>query len=357
MFPYWFLFSFFAAGAVRTSTRGPLGRRTTPALILGAVIVAVMVGLRYHVGADWFAYERMFEVAGSDDLLASLTASDPGYMFINWLVSTLGLELWGVNFICGTVLAWGLTRFAKEQPNPWLAFVVAVPYLVIVVAMGYSRQGVAIGIILAGLAVVDRAPLWRLGLYLIAAVLFHKSAIILLPVVALSMRQNRLLRGIVIFFTAVGLYYLVVAPALGNLVNNYLDQEYESQGALVRVLMNIPPAILFFLFRRRIADTEQQMKMWTNFSACALIALAAVLIMKSSTAIDRMALYLIPLQLYVLSRLPDSFGRKQTSGVLLAGVLAYSALVQFVWLNFATHSDAWVPYRVFPVTGGNPEGV
>lgn len=47
-------------------------------------------------------------------------------------------------------------RFARSQPDPWLAVLVAVPYLVIVVAMGYSRQAVAIGILLAGLGRLER---------------------------------------------------------------------------------------------------------------------------------------------------------------------------------------------------------
>jgi hypothetical protein len=30
------------------------------------------------------------------------------------------------------------------------------------------------------------------------------------------------------------------------------------------------------------------------------------------------------------------------------GVIAYSALVLFVWLNFAKHADYWLPYQFYP---------
>ena len=68
----------------------------------------------------------------------------------------------------------------------------------------------------------------------------------------------------------------------------------------------------------------------------------------SSTAVDRMALYLVPLQLFVLSRVPDALGRDPTVRRLLTlGIVAYCGAVEFVWLNFADHAENWVPYRSF----------
>ena len=67
--------------------------------------------------------------------------------------------------------------------------------------------------------------------------------------------------------------------------------------------------------------------------------------MASSTAVDRLALYLIPLQLFVGSRLPDThtFGinPRKWNQLLILFLLA----VLLVWLFFAGHSYAWLPYR------------
>jgi len=60
--------------------------------------------------------------------------------------------------------------------------------------------------------------------------------------------------------------------------------------------------------------------------------------------VDRVALYMLPLQLVVFAHLPDIFGRKN-QGFVVAGVVVYYAAVQFVWLNFASHAFAWLPYR------------
>jgi hypothetical protein len=32
-------------------------------------------------------------------------------------------------------------------------------------------------------------------------------------------------------------------------------------------------------------------------------------------------------------------------------VVAYCALVEFVWLNFANHAKFWIPYQVYPLIG------
>ena len=65
----------------------------------------------------------------------------------------------------------------------------------------------------------------------------------------------------------------------------------------------------------------------------------------SSTAVDRLALYLIPLQLFVGSRIPDAslFGIPPTSWNQL--LIALSLSVLMVWLLFAGHSEYWLPYR------------
>jgi len=70
----------------------------------------------------------------------------------------------------------------------------------------------------------------------------------------------------------------------------------------------------------------------------------------SSTAVDRVALYMLPMQMVVFGYLPDVIGRgKLTRGPILL-VLVYYGLVEFVWLMFATFSYAWVPYRFYPFT-------
>ena len=348
LLPYWLLFSVFVSGAIlNPSTRRSIAG-VNPIMLAGGLLIVLMIGLRFHVGADWYAYERMYYRASWLDFHEALADGDPGYSALNWLAHALGLQIWAVNLVCAIIFTWGLLRFVSKQSNPWLTLVVAIPYLVIVVAMGYSRQAVAIGVIMAGLARLDRMPIWQFAIYAFVAVLFHKSAVIVLPLVALATQQSKLVTGAMMAVTAVGLYYLFVQNAMDTLMAVYIENEYEAEGAQIRVLMNIIPAALFLIFNKRFDLSEQERKLWRNFSYAAFVTLAALFLIAGSTAVDRVALYLIPLQLMVYGNLPDALARAGTNRALRVGVILYSAAVLYVWLNFAEHSRDWIPYEIFP---------
>jgi hypothetical protein len=344
VFPYWLLFSLFAAGA---SLYRPDERRALhggPFFLAAGVAMTLMIGLRYEVGGDWPNYVEILKSI-TEYGITGPRRQEPAYSALNWIVGQAGFGMWLVNLVCAALFAWGLVRFARRQPNPWLVILVATPYLIIVVAMGYTRQAVAIGFILAGLTDFDRKPIWRFAFYLLAATLFHKSAIVVAPLVALTASRNRLVTGLILIVSSALVYYLFVQASVDTLVTNYVVADYSSSGAAVRVLMNVPPALIFLYNQRRFGIGDQQRKVWRNFALASLAALMGLLL-TSSTAVDRLALYLIPLQMFVLGRLPSIFavrGRANTQLVLL--ILAYSAAIQFVWLNYADNAWAWVPYQ------------
>ena len=346
MLPYWILFAVFAIGALQYQRGGP--RSGNPLLIAAGFGLTLMIGLRYEVGGDWGTYLRNFEDIRYADLFAALALTDPGYGFLNWLAHRLGAGIWFVNLVSGAIFSWGLIRFARRQPNPWLAVLVAIPYLIIVVAMGYTRQAVAIGFVMAGLATLDRSSIMRFSVYILFAVAFHKSAIIVLPIVALSAARNKLLIGGLLLFLMAALYYVFVADEIDRLLRNYVEAEYQSEGAGIRAAMNLVPALIYLAAQRHFGLDPVQRKLWQNFSWAALFTLAILAILSATTAVDRLALYLLPLQLFVLSRVPDAFrgGNRKNSQLLLA-VILYSALIQFVWLNYASHRVYWIPYQFY----------
>jgi len=349
--PYWILFSIFAAGSLQAARRRTLMAPTTPLLAAAALLTALMIGLRHEVGGDWSNYEETFRAIGQvEDLRRAMRMSDPGYAALNWVAARLGLEMWFVNLVCAAIFTWGLLRFARRQPNPWLAMVIAVPYLVIVVAMGYSRQAVAIGIVLAVLAVIDRASALRIVLYIIAAAAFHKSAFVVLPLVALSAARRNGIAAVMLGLAAVVLYYVFLDAHTESLMINYVEARYSSQGAWIRVGMSVVPAFILLAYGDRLGLGPRDRLLWRFMAYAAILCIVLLLVTPSSTAIDRVALYLIPLQIFVLSRVPQSFGdRGRVNKQLLGLVIAYSASIQFVWLNFAVHSNDWLPYQVYPL--------
>jgi hypothetical protein len=349
--PYWLLFLYFAAAALLERDDHDFETRATnrtPLLLMGGLIIALMIGLRFRVSADWPIYNDMFEDSRRLSLGSSIARiSDPAYALLNWGISHGGGEFWMVNTVCGLIFAWGLIRFAGAQANPWLALLTAIPYLVIVVAMGYSRQSVAIGIVLAGLAAVARGgSTLRFAVYVAAAALFHKTAVMMLPLVAFAQERNRLTNLVTGLAVLVLFYDLFLSNSISRLYRNYIDLEGSSQGAGIRVTLNAIPAVLYLINRRSFAFSLVETRLAFNFSVAALLFVPLLLISPSSTAVDRMALYIIPLQLVLWSRMHMAYN---LGNVGRAIIVAFAATVLFTWLNFAVHAHFWIPYKLYPV--------
>lgn len=353
MWPYWFLFVVPAWLAMtRLQPESSVGSRAGrwPAWWRVAfVLLTLMIGLRHEVGGDWSTYIEHITTASYETLLGAIRLGDPAYSLLNWVAAKTGLGPYFVNTVCAAIFSWGLLVFCRAQPRPWLALVVAMPYLVTVVAMGYTRQGTAIGLAMVGLVALSERKLLRFAVFVVLAGLFHKSAIMLMPLAALAGTKRR---GWTLLWVAVSsavFYVLLLQESVDALNAGYIKAQYQSQGAAIRVAMNAVPAVLFLWLRRRFVMPQADRIFWTWMSLGALGFVGWLAVSSSSTAVDRVALYWIPLQLFVFSRLPNALDRSEgRNGVWVRWVVLYSAAVLFVWLVFAQTSFAWLPYQFYP---------
>jgi hypothetical protein len=316
---------------------------------LYSVLLILLVGWRHQVGGDWGNYLPMIDAALQQSFSeAMVQKGDKAYNALTWLSAHAGAGIYGVNLMCALVFAFGLMVFCQNSPRPWLSLAVAVPYLVIVVAMGYTRQGVSIGLVMLGLVALDKGSLIKFVALLTVAALFHKSALIVIPIAIFAGRKSLVaLAGLLL--TALLMFFLLLAEYVDDLVAGYITDQYSSSGAAIRIAMNAIPAVLFLMFRKRFDLTDAQRIFWTCMSLGGLAFIGLLAISPSSTAVDRVALYWIPLQLYVLSRWPTAMARTQNAQLpWVAAVLLYSMAVQFVWLFFADHRNGWIPYQFYP---------
>lgn len=352
MWPYWLFFILPAVMAIGTRRRVPSPLTGLHSLKLDApwlfliLFFTLVIGYRVQVGGDWWTYLGYLERAQYYSFQEVLELGDPGYQLVNWLSARQGWGIWGVNLFCGLVFSIGLAVFARSLPRPWLALTVAVPYLLTVVAMGYARQGVALGFAMLGLVSLGRRKVFWFAVWVLLGATFHKSAVLLLPIAALAASRHRYLTALWVGLLAVLAYVVLLQDDVDRLYQNYVVAEYQSQGALIRTAMNAVPAVLLLLWQRRFGFTEGEASLWRWFALISLALLGVLLATPATTAVDRMALYLLPLQLMVFARLPEALGRRRGDrDMLVMAVVAYYALVHFVWLNFASHAFAWLPYR------------
>jgi hypothetical protein len=344
MIPYLLTLSIFAAAGL-----GSARRIAGSTLLALGLFLTLLIGLREQVGGDWFNYlpfiYRSFGVPFAD----IFQQNEPGYGLLNWIGANIGGSVYFVNTICGLVFSIGLLLFCRAQPRPWLALCLAFPYLITVVAMGYSRQGVAIGLEMLALLALQRDRLLQFLAWITLAATFHRTVLVLLiiPASTLSggLRFSQLIRFALLVGSAYGLYSAIIDPVIDHYVRGYIEAEYQSQGALIRVALCLLPALAFLSNRRRFQLPAVIKRIWTLISLMAVAAGICLFTVASSTAVDRLALYLIPLQLFVGSRIPDArlFGIPPTSWNQL--LIAFSFAVLIVWLLFAGHSYLWLPYR------------
>lgn len=353
MLPYWLLFVWVAwlalsklrPAAVAMQAGGwPLDWKLT------FVVLSLMIGFRHEVGGDWSNYLGNLDEAASQTLWeAMLLKGEPGFGLLSWIATHWGGGLYLVNTVCAALFSWGLIVFCRNQPRPWLALVVAVPYLVTVVAMGYTRQGLAIGIAMVGLIALTEGKTLRFLILIAVAASFHLSVVVLVPMAALTNSKRPLLTALSVVAFSVALYLLLLQEIVNTLIANYLTDEMESSGAAIRVTMNALPALLFLLFRKSFNLTATQRTFWSWMSLAALLFVPLLVVSPSSTAVDRIALYWIPIQLFVWSRLPDALGRPGgRNATEVCAITLYSAATLFVWLVFATYSYLWLPYKFYP---------
>lgn len=341
MFVYWIMFALIGCAAF--AERSSDSRRPLLAMALLCVLITALVGLRFEVGADYYNYMEIFEETARLELGRAIERGDPAYQLLNWLVAEAGWEQWVVNLVCAAIFTWGLARFARAQPAPMATLLVAFPYLVLVVANGYTRQSVAIGLILAGLAQVIRGgSVLRFALYVTIAATFHRTAVVVLPLVILASERNKFVNLIAGAAVLVLLYDLLLAESVDTLVENYIEARYGSQGAAIRVAMSAVPAALLFLFGGRLGFDRQEHATWRLFALASLSMVPLLILLPSSTAVDRVALYLLPIQLAVIPRLLRGLGTEMFGKLAL---VLYCFLIQFVWLNFAAHARYWIPYQ------------
>lgn len=332
-------------GQARAAASAQLRARAGFVWLLVAFALVTIIGLRWETGGDWGSYDRMVQSALWTDNPYGLLG-DPGFRLITRVAAESSFGMVVVTMVSALVVTAGLLRFCLAQPRPWLCLAVAVPYFVVVMGMGYIRQGMAVSLLLMALLAVQRGSAVRFIGWVLAAMMFHSTALIFLPLAVFMARIHPFARLLLLLGAGAVLAFAATGERTGLLLTNYVEQEMTSSGALVRLAMTALPGAILLYWRSRFDLAPSERWIWMMLSAAGLVALALVLVFPTSTAIDRVGLYLLPLQLFVYARLPDALaGNARTARVLAIAVVALYAAAFYVWLNYAVNVEFWLPYR------------
>ena len=176
------------------------------------------------------------------------------------------------------------------------------------VATGYTRQATAIGFIFLGInSLIDSK--WRLFLfYIIIGAMFHKTAIlmtVLALIVSPKINIKILIYSIIVFSLY---YYFIFRIELGHLLYFYIGEgmHFSSSGALMRIVINLLAAIICIIYRNNLSNNLIEERLYLMMAI--IILMSSFFIITYSSAVDRLLLYMMPIQLFIFSRLHIIFG-------------------------------------------------
>ncbi|PLK27155.1 EpsG family protein [Novosphingobium sp. TH158] len=350
MLIYWLLFAFPALMALaypvhpQSAFADRRGQRA--GFVAFVVAYALIGGLRHETGGDWDTYTLMHEEIALGSALDAMTTTDPLFGLLNWISAQLGMGLYLVNGVCCLLLGMGTVQVAARMREPWLGILFAVPYLLIVVGMGYVRQGAAIGMMLMALASLDNSRTLKTIALMAIGTLFHSSASLLFPMFGWALvRRNKLL-AVASMVVGAALFAAFFLPQLDKLELGYLEQEYDSGGAATRILMSLLPSMLVLARWRHFGASARVRSVWIAIALANFAALGALAVSSSSTAVDRIALYFSVIQIAAFGEIRALAGVSDSmaTGVRIA-LVGLAAMIQAVFLIFATHAYLWVPYQ------------
>lgn len=361
MLAYWMLFFILAFASLVYSPKaaiapsafesqpGPQGR-VIPIVV--AILITLMIGLRYRVGGDWSSYLINFDDVRGRSLSWAFANSpnEVGYTLITWLVGRIGGEIWLVNLICAIPFVIGLMAITRQQPNPYLALTIACPLIIIVVGMGYTRQAAGLGFLLIAMTALTKgASFWIFLIWASVGSLFHLSVLFFIPLTAALLFQGRLRSLVLLIVCAMVGYFVILPHAVERYSLGYIRTVYEAQGAIFRIALSALAGSVILFFGRRFFYNPIEARIWRGWGILSLLSLIMLFIVRSTVIIDRLSVYLLPIQIYTFGRLPMALGGHQSQRIWsLLMVFAY-AIVLFLWLTLANHAKFWLPYRTYPI--------
>ena len=351
MISYILCYSYLAFNALKGSEK-----ISNVSKLLFIIIFSFLIGFRHEIGVDWKNYLAIANNFKDLPIQNTFLSLEPGYGIINWIFSSSSWNIYFVNTLCALIFLTGLITYAKRQPYPWLTLLLSFPTLILILGMGYTRQSVALAFeFLAIIALEEKKEIKGL-IFILLATSFHIS---ILPIAILfipNFIKNIFKIKYFIIFGSITLFILsLLSSKLNEAIYLYLSfyffNIYElpltSNGVFYRIMPSLITSLILIFNRYRFQSSfGKEIKLYLRMSYLIIFLCIAIWFFPNqSTFIDRFALYLSPVTLYVFPRIVKLrfFSLSKLDYGILFTTLYF--FYTFLWLNIGIHSKYWVPYK------------
>lgn len=177
--------------------------------------------LRYQVGVDYMSYFWIFQAVERGEPIHA----ESGYRFLNEFLINYTNDPQSIfivtSFITLSLIFYGIYKYS---PNPGLSIFLLVSMGYLFSSFNILRQYVAIALVFASLKLIKENKFFPFLLIIIAAMTFHKTAIILLPLFYLI--RLRLKQSYLFIITLVSACFIPLRGVLTNLLTNVFYPQY-----------------------------------------------------------------------------------------------------------------------------------
>ena len=311
------------------------------------LFLLIYVGFRYEVGGDWFSYLNYIQDLTINPSKFFNFRSDWGFTLLLYIFFDFSNPIYIVNFICAFIFVSSIFLFAFQQNKPCIVIFVALPYIINVLAMGYTRQSVAYAFLIFSIIALKKNKNLFFILLIIIGSLFHKSLILFSILYFVNLRFNfRAILMMILLFLILILLLIYKLDTIQFYYYYYIGegQHSESKGTIFRYLINLIPCLLIIYFGTDFLNSKSEKKLVMLFSLFTICGL--FLFQLAPTAFDRIGLYLTLIQLYVYSNLDIIIKNLLIRRFVYFFVYSLYFIINYVWLNFSTYRDSWLPYNL-----------
>lgn len=322
---------------------------------LALVLLFVFSAFRWEVGCDWMGYLynwwQMSEF-GTEMILFN----EPLFWLIMKAVQWLGLPYAWLNVVTSLIFFIGINALAVRQKDPLGFLIILFPILIINMPMSGIRQGAAIGLLCFAFCAFQDKKTFRAFIWISLASMMHFSSFLFLSMLPLISGSNLKRRIFIVCLLLIpSVFLVIIISGLPTAFTSRLNQtEYETQGALFRVMLIFITAIFYLLImRKKWKKTFPETSRLATLSSFAMI-MTLPLTLYSGLVGDRVSYYLIPLQAMILCNISFLPIRQYRIIYSIAPYLLLG-LTFLIWTSFSWHFKAcYVPYNTW-ILGFPPE--
>lgn len=331
-----------------------------------ALLLSLLAGLRaVGVGVDTVTYAapefRRVRRIGSLAALLGDMRMEPGYEILVYLCTRLSgdyrLLFFATELLICAPVCWFAARYPRRRED---APMLLLAWLLIYYTLGFNEMrqwiAMALGLCAACLAMEGR-PL-RSAILLLAAWLFHYSAVALLPMLLMHLYLRRGGRGrLILLLFGAGALMLGFEPALRALTSwglidgrylHYVARVQRASSAGMQLISKAPVLIGFTTLRRELFARDGR-----NRTVYAFLLLDALICSGASRygfAALRLGQYFGIWQCAAIAELHAAFRRRATRDTRWLVTLAFVAILLVYWLYYYAYRGFGnsVPYRMNP---------